>query len=406
MASQKTKTKKPTPASRKTVKSVSSPARRPVAKSSARSAVKTPVKKTVAVKTAPKAAAKKVIKKPVSKPVAKAKAPLKKVIAKTIAPKKIVKPAAKAVVKPVAKPAAKAVTLKAVTTKTAAKTVTPLAKSANPAVQKMQAAALKAKAAKLAKTAPAKPVAAKVAPVPAVVAAPVPVQNPHHLARLPAKPAQPAVQMSKFSTTTTPVKSAGNSKIGYKVGEHVVYPTHGVGQISAIEEQMIAGLKLELFVVFFAKDRMTLRVPVGKIASVGMRKISDTAHVAKSLETLKGRPRIKRTMWSRRAQEYEAKINSGDLISVAEVVRDLFRAENQPEQSYSERQLFEAALDRMVREIAVVNKVSDNDAQLLIENTLKKAPRRTRGAREEGDNVVPFAKADNDDSAASDEAAA
>ena len=422
MASQKTKVKKTTPVSRKSVKSSTSPssARRPVAKSAARSAVKAPVKKAAAVKAAPKS-----LKKTALKPAAKVKAPIKKTAVKAAAPKKVVKAVVKAPVKTAAKAPAKVAAkpaLKQAAPKQAApKTVTPVAKSVNPAVQKMQAAALKAKAAKLAKAAPVKPVSAKAAAgravagnsvtakaaaVPAVIATPVPVQNPHHLARLPAKPAQPAVQMSKFSTTTTPVKSAGNSKIGYKVGEHVVYPTHGVGQITAIEEQMIAGLKLELFVVFFAKDRMTLRVPVGKIASVGMRKISDTAHVAKSLETLKGRPRIKRTMWSRRAQEYEAKINSGDLISVAEVVRDLFRADNQPEQSYSERQLFEAALDRMVRELAVVNKVSDDDAQLLIENTLKKAPRRTRGAREEGDNVVPFAKADNDDGVASDEAAA
>lgn len=226
-------------------------------------------------------------------------------------------------------------------------------------------------------------------------------------AAVPVKAPQP-VASTKFSTTATPVKSAGNSKIGYKVGEHVVYPTHGVGQITAIEEQMIAGLKLELFVVFFANDRMTLRVPVNKIASVGMRKISESGIVGKAMETLKGRPRIKRTMWSRRAQEYEAKINSGDLVSVAEVVRDLFRAETQPEQSYSERQLYEAALGRMVRELAVVNKVTDDDAQHLIENTLKKAPRR-RGAAQEAeaeDNVVAFAgKADNDDAAAEEKAA-
>ena len=122
----------------------------------------------------------------------------------------------------------------------------------------------------------------------------------------------------------------------------------------AIEEQEIAGAKLELFVINFIKDKMTLRVPTAKIASVGMRKLAEAPLVKRALETLKGRARIKRTMWSRRAQEYEAKINSGDIVAIAEVVRDLFRSETQPEQSYSERQLYEAALDRLSREIAAV----------------------------------------------------
>ena len=122
---------------------------------------------------------------------------------------------------------------------------------------------------------------------------------------------------------------------GFKTNEFVVYPAHGVGQILAIEEQEVAGAKLELFVINFVKDKMTLRVPTAKIASVGMRKLSEPAMVKRALETLKGRARVKRTMWSRRAQEYEAKINSGDIVAIAEVVRDLFRSEQQPEQSYS-----------------------------------------------------------------------
>ena len=130
---------------------------------------------------------------------------------------------------------------------------------------------------------------------------------------------------------------------GFKTGEFVVYPSHGVGQITAIEEQEVAGFKLELFVVSFAKDKMTLRVPTAKAASVGLRKLADGEIVGKALSTLTGRARVKRTMWSRRAQEYEAKINSGDLVAIAEVVRDLYRSEAQPEQSYSERQLYEAA---------------------------------------------------------------
>jgi CarD family transcriptional regulator len=144
---------------------------------------------------------------------------------------------------------------------------------------------------------------------------------------------------------------------GFKTNEFVVYPAHGVGQILAIEDQEIAGAKLELFVINFMKDKMTLRVPTAKVANVGMRKLSEPALVKRALETLKGRARVKRTMWSRRAQEYEAKINSGDIVAIAEVVRDLYRSESQPEQSYSERQLYEAALDRLSREIAVVQHV-------------------------------------------------
>ena len=154
---------------------------------------------------------------------------------------------------------------------------------------------------------------------------------------------------------------------GFKTGEFIVYPAHGVGQIVSIDEQEVAGCKLELFVITFVKDKMTLRVPTAKIAAVGMRKLAEPPIVKRSLDTLKGRARVKRTMWSRRAQEYEAKINSGDLISIAEVVRDLHRAENQPEQSYSERQLYENALDRMAREVAAIERI-DRDAAIGILN--------------------------------------
>ena len=163
---------------------------------------------------------------------------------------------------------------------------------------------------------------------------------------------------------------------GFKTNEHIVYPAHGVGQIVDIEEQEVAGLKLELFVINFEKDKMTLRVPVAKIASVGMRKLSDNDVVEKALATVRGRARVKRTMWSRRAQEYEAKINSGDLIAISEVVRDLYRSDSQPEQSYSERQLYEAALDRMAREIAAVGKVTETEAIRKIEQSLAKGPKR------------------------------
>ena len=149
------------------------------------------------------------------------------------------------------------------------------------------------------------------------------------------------------------------NKLSFKQEEMVVYPTHGVGQITAIEIEEIAGLELQLYVIKFEKEKMTLRVPVGKASSVGMRGLSGEATLAKSLKTLKGRPRVKRTMWSRRAQEYESKINSGDIILVSEVVRDLYRSENQPEQSYSERQLYEAALERLSREVGAIENLGD-----------------------------------------------
>ena len=163
---------------------------------------------------------------------------------------------------------------------------------------------------------------------------------------------------------------------GFKTNEFIVYPAHGVGQIIAIEEQEVAGAKLELFVINFVKDKMTLRVPTAKVTAVGMRKLAEGGLVKRALETLKGRARIKRTMWSRRAQEYEAKINSGDIVAIAEVVRDLFRSDTQPEQSYSERQLYEAALDRLSREIAAVQHVTETEAVKEIEGALAKGPRR------------------------------
>ena len=171
---------------------------------------------------------------------------------------------------------------------------------------------------------------------------------------------------------------------GFKTNEFIVYPAHGVGQIMAIEEQEVAGAKLELFVINFIKDKMTLRVPTAKIVSVGMRKLAEGPLVKRALETLKGRARIKRTMWSRRAQEYEAKINSGDIVAIAEVVRDLYRSDTQPEQSYSERQLYEAALDRLSREIAAVQRVTETEAIKEIEAALAKGPRRGPKPAEEG----------------------
>lgn len=175
-------------------------------------------------------------------------------------------------------------------------------------------------------------------------------------------------------------------RAGFKTGEFVVYPAHGVGQILNIEEQEVAGYTLELFVISFEQDKLMLRVPVAKVKSVGMRKLADDDMVKKALDTVAGRARVKRTMWSRRAQEYEAKINSGDLISISEVVRDLYRSEDQPEQSYSERQLFEQAMDRMSREIAAVKKLTLTEGVQLIEKSLTKSPRRAAKPENEAED--------------------
>ncbi|MEO0400377.1 MAG: CarD family transcriptional regulator [Pseudomonadota bacterium] len=168
-----------------------------------------------------------------------------------------------------------------------------------------------------------------------------------------------------------PTPESKQAKQDFKVNDHVVYPAHGVGKIVSVEKQIIAGITNELFVIDFDQEKMKLRVPTAKAASVGMRGLSDEKTVVKAIELLKGRARIKRTMWSRRAQEYEAKINSGDIVSVAEVVRDLYRGADQPEQSYSERQLFEAALDRLAREVAAVRKSDMAAAISALETSLQ-----------------------------------
>jgi CarD family transcriptional regulator len=254
-----------------------------------------------------------------------------------------------------------------------------------------------------AKATASKTTASKVA-AKAPVKTPVKAAPPKAAAVAPKAPAKPVAAAPRVEEP----KKVVTQRQGFKANEFVVYPAHGVGQILAIEEQEIAGAKLELFVINFMKDKMTLRVPTAKVANVGMRKLSEPALVKKALETLKGRARVKRTMWSRRAQEYEAKINSGDIVAIAEVVRDLYRSESQPEQSYSERQLYEAALDRLSREIAVVQHSTETEAVKEIESQLAKSPRR--GAKAEateadGEADEADVEADGDDAAVADEAA-
>ena len=278
------------------------------------------------------------------------------------------------------------------------------AKKASAAKSSNKRSAMSSKNAKtVAKAAGSKPSASKLV---AKTAAKAPV------AKTAAKPVAAAAPKAAVKPAVPPrveEKKPLTQRQGFKTNEFVVYPAHGVGQILAIEEQEIAGAKLELFVINFIKDKMTLRVPTAKVANVGMRKLSDPLLVKKALETLKGRARVKRTMWSRRAQEYEAKINSGDIVAIAEVVRDLYRSESQPEQSYSERQLYEAALDRLSREIAVVQHSTETEAVKEIESQLAKSPRRgaktETEAGAEGDSEGDDLDAEGDDAAVEDEAA-
>ncbi len=325
--------------------------------------LKAPVKKT-AKKAVPKAAA---VKQ--TSPAAKAKA--KRASVKTSSTKKPVARTTRTTAKAPAKTAAaktvarKTVAAKPAATKSAGKTVA--TKATRPAARRTASASVR--------TAAKAPAAAKAKSrntIKAVAAA---------VTKSVAKHSTPVAEATQPAAAGVPKKPTGQ-RHGFKTNEFIVYPAHGVGQIVAIEEQEIAGLSLELFVITFEKDKMTLRVPTGKHESVGMRKLAETDVVEKAINTLKGRARIKRTMWSRRAQEYEAKINSGDLISIAEVVRDLYRSESQPEQSYSERQLYEQALDRMAREIAAVERLDERGAVQRITDVLSKSAKGRRAAEE------------------------
>ena len=318
-------------------------------KTTAKSTKTAAKKKTAAKSPAKKAAAPKkkttTKKAPVKKAAAK-KAPAKKAATKKAPAKKAAKKAA---------PAKKTTAKKAPATKTATKAP--------------------AKKTTAAKKAPAKKVAAKAAPKPvkkvklrvgqaprkATLAASIPVPSQSPIREAPQADAKASIDK----------EASGAAKLDFKVNDQIVYPAHGVGKIVALEKQQVAGIAIELFVINFDQEKMRLRVPTGKAKAAGMRPLSDDKTIKNAVELLKGRARIKRTMWSRRAQEYDAKINSGDIKLVAEVVRDLYRAEDQPEQSYSERQLFEAALDRMAREVAAVRKAGLEKAIEELEGSLK-----------------------------------
>lgn len=267
--------------------------------------------------------------------------------------------------KPKKKAEKKKVVAKSPKKKTAAKKKPRVAAKKSPTAKKKKAAAKPKPNKKAAAAKPARsPAAKKAAPKDKPKASPQRASAPS-----PQQPTQSGVKVTPKKTE----KKAKRKQLPFSVNDYVVYPTHGVGKITAIEDREVSGIHLEMFVVEFEKDKMILRVPVGKVETTGMRKLATPKVMEDAMTTLKGRARIKRTMWSRRAQEYEAKINSGDPISIAEVVRDLHRNANQPEQSYSERQIYEAALDRLVREVAAVDKIDEDTAQDRLQKVLKAA---------------------------------
>lgn len=338
-----------------------------------------PVQPKTAVKSAPKVA-QKTAAKTAAKSIVKAAPPA----AKAAAPKPAVKAAAAQT--PVAKtPAAKTPPAKTPVAKVqAAKgpaTKVQATKTVAPASQAQAAGKAPSAPSKPAKLVASVPVAAVAAARPAVAAEPPVVETarpaPAKFAPSGMGPrsssrrndrAEPPIAPSKMSA-----KMAKAQEKLFSPNDYVVYPTHGVGQIIGVEDQTVAGMSLRVFAISFESEKMILRVPVEKAKQAGLRAISTRKEMQSALATLKGRARIKRVIWSRRAQEYEAKINSGSPTSIAEVVRDLHRAAGQPDQSYSERQIYEAALDRLARELALVEDIDQPSAAKRVEKMLRVA---------------------------------
>jgi len=185
----------------------------------------------------------------------------------------------------------------------------------------------------------------------------------------PVKKAAPAPVVSKKAAAPAPVVQK-IEKLDFTAGDFVVYPAHGVGQVEGVETQTIAGMEITLYTICFEKDRMRLKLPVTKVKASGLRKLSSKDRLKDALATLQGRSQVKRIMWSRRAQEYETKINSGDPVSIAEVLRDLKKTGDQDEQSYSERQIYQAALARLAREVAAIEKIDEKKAAEKLEEVL------------------------------------
>ena len=161
--------------------------------------------------------------------------------------------------------------------------------------------------------------------------------------------------------------------MNFKKGDAVVYPAHGVGQIEGVESFNVGGVDVSLYSIAFEKDRMRLKIPVQKAEESGLRALCSSNRLDDALTTLQGKAKAKRAMWSRRAQEYETKINSGDPVMIAEVLRDLRRPKDDSEQSYSERQIYQSALERLAREVAAIEKTSETDAADKLETVLAQA---------------------------------
>ncbi len=202
-----------------------------------------------------------------------------------------------------------------------------------------------------------------------------PVYRPIQVINKPLAPLQPTRQMA-------PIEKEGE-KVEFKKGDYVCYPAHGVGEIEAVETQIIGGMEIKLYAIAFEKDRMRLKVPVAKAHASGLRRLSSAGRMEDALKTLQGRAHVRRAMWSRRAQEYETKINSGDPVSIAEVLRDLKRSNDETEQSYSERQIYQSALERLAREVAAVERISEEAAAERLENMIK--GRKARAAAEKSE---------------------
>lgn len=331
------------------------------AKTTAKTTVKAPAK---AVKAAPKA-----VKAP-AKPVKAVKTPVKAVKAAPKAVKTPVKaaPVAKKSVAPVEK-AVKS------TPKTEAKAaiVVKMPENQNtPAKTAIRASVI-------ATSRPTSIVAAKASSASAVASAAAnrPVYRPIQVINKPLTPLQPVRQMAPVAKES--------EKVEFKKGDYVVYPAHGVGEIEAVETQIIGGMEIKLYAIAFEKDRMRLKVPVFKAHASGLRRLSTSNRMDDALKTLQGRAQIRRAMWSRRAQEYETKINSGDPVAIAEVLRDLKRSNDESEQSYSERQIYQSALERLAREVAAVEKITEIEAAERLENMIKSKRSRAGAAAAEED---------------------
>lgn len=295
-----------------------------------------PVKKTKATKET-----KPLVAKPKAKPQPAAKKPAPKIVKKAEVQKTAKKTVTvKAGVKPVvAKPApAKAPAIKATVKGKTTVAVT----SPKPVETKIQAPAPKAEV-----KAPAKAAA--------------------YVSRLPL--GKPAVKAAPAPIVASP-EPKKTDKLDFTAGDFVVYPAHGVGYVEGVETQMIAGMEITLYTISFEKDRMRLKLPISKVKASGLRKLSSKDRLKDALSTLQGRSQVRRIMWSRRAQEYEAKINSGDPVAIAEVLRDLKKADDQGEQSYSERQIYQAALERLAREVAAIEKIDEKKAAEKLEAVL------------------------------------